>query len=199
MSIRVPFDITELLAKYDPKGKLESYHDLLMAENQKINLVSRETSREDFNRMVAECLLPLEQLDGRTFELYLDIGAGGGLPLVPLMIAGVASRATAAERTRKKARVLGTICTALELPATVLGQTVEEISFEQRFDLISLRYVKLTEPLFQSISELMAPGGLLLYYSAVSLKLNNFEIAESSFVTDPSNPPKFFSIISSKA
>jgi 16S rRNA G527 N7-methylase RsmG len=149
--------------------------------------------------MVAECLLPLEQLGDRTFERYLDIGAGGGLPLVPLMIAGVASHATAAERTQKKARILGSICKSLELAATILPETIEDLSFEHRFELVSLRYVKLTEPLLRTISNLLAPGGVLVYYSAVPLKLNNFEIAEFSFESGLNTPPKFFSIISSKA
>lgn len=199
MSTRVAFDVTELFAKYDPRGKLESYHELLMAENQRVNLVSRETTREKFNRMVAECLLPLDQLDGRTFEHYLDIGAGGGLPLVPLMIARIASHATAAERTHKKARILGQICKALDLPATVRPQTIEDLSFKQQFNLISIRYVKLTEPLFRTISHLLAPGGVVVYYSAVPLKLNDFEITEYNFLDGASDTPKVFSIISSKA
>jgi hypothetical protein len=85
MSTPVSFDITELLAKYDPKGKLESYHDLLMAENQRVNLVSRETTREDFERLIAESLLPLEILTSG-FGSYLDIGSGGGFPAVPILM-----------------------------------------------------------------------------------------------------------------
>jgi len=199
MATSVPFDLTSLLGTYDPKGKLESYHDLLMEQNEEVNLVSRETTRADFNRMVGECLLPLDQLGGRRFERYLDIGAGGGLPFVPVMIARVAAHGTATERTQKKARRLELICRSLDLKTTVLDQTVEDLQFDHRFDLITLRFVKLTEPLFKVISSLLAPGGVLIYYAAVPLKLKDFEITEFSFTTEAGQPPKFFSIISSRA
>ncbi|HVP06296.1 MAG TPA: hypothetical protein VMS71_00535, partial [Candidatus Acidoferrum sp.] len=53
-------DVAGIRAKYDPTKRLDLYYSLLMEENKRVNLVSRETSREDFDRMVAESLLPFD-------------------------------------------------------------------------------------------------------------------------------------------
>lgn len=196
----VSFDSVALLSRHLPAERLQAYYDLLMLENQKINLVSRETTRADFDRMVAECLLPLEQFrPGRRFANLLDIGSGGGLPLIPLLLTGRIDAAVAVERTTKKARALERLCRGLDLPVTVIDRTIEEVRTSARFDLVSLRYVKLTALLADSIGKLLAPHGRLVYYAAVSLPLKQFEIEHREFTTASDQPAKSFSIISLKA
>lgn len=200
MSSLVPFASAALIERHLPGGRLDEYYDLLRHENQKVNLVSRETTRADFDRMAAECLLPLDHLPvDLRFRRLLDIGSGGGLPLVPLFLTGRIGSGLAAERTVKKARALARICTSLDLPVKVVGRTIEEIAPDSGFDLITLRYVKLTESLASTISSFLAPTGRFVYYSAVSLVLKQFEIARHDFATGPDQPAKSFSIISLKA
>jgi 16S rRNA G527 N7-methylase RsmG len=200
VNVTIPFDNAALLTRHLPSGRLDAYYEFLMQENQKVNLVSRETTRADFDRMVAECLLPLDQFEPkRRFSTLLDIGSGGGLPLIPFMLTGRIDSAVAVERTTKKARALDRLCRQLALPVKVNDRTIEEVRTKSRFDLITLRYVKLTNELAATIAPLLAPGARLVYYSAVSLSLKQFEISSCNFVTAPDQPAKSFSIISLKA
>ncbi len=166
----IPFDTDQLIHKYLPRNRLDSYYELLMKRNRSVNLVSRETSRADFDRMVAESLLPLEYLAG-PFEGYLDIGSGGGIPAIPILLSGVAGgRSVLVERTIKKARALEGIAKALNLPCRVAAQNFEEITNLPRPRLATLRNVKLTDRLLKAIMDTLAPGGAFVYYSRPAFK-----------------------------
>ena len=197
--VKIPFDISGLVSAADASGELSAYYEALMTENQAVNLVSRETDRAGFDHMAAECLLPLASLPGTVpVQRYLDIGSGGGFPVVPLMQAGIAASAVAAERTGKKARALERIVSSLDLPISVISQTVEEMPSGAPFDLVSLRYVRLTTRLLTFIDRLLAPRGVLVYYASAALPLKGWEIVEYSFDDIFSGAEKHFSILQKK-
>ena len=52
-------DIPEILNRFDPSNRRQAYFDLLLKENRRVNLVSRETSHDHLVRLTAESLLPL--------------------------------------------------------------------------------------------------------------------------------------------
>ncbi|MBD3403262.1 hypothetical protein GF420_10240 [candidate division GN15 bacterium] len=195
----LPFDQSALLQEFDPDKRLDSFFDLLIAENQRVNLVSRETSRADFNRMVAECLLPLTVTghDGR-FGSYLDIGPGGGFPLVPLLLSGRVGAGWACERTQKKATALTRILAGLGLSATVISRTFEEARFERQFALVTLRYIKLTSDLLEKIFAVMPYTGLLIYYSQPEFAIKSLTASPYRFQTSPEQPIKSFTLIAPK-
>ena len=78
--------IEEILQKHSKNGSLDDYLSLLTLENEKTNLVSRETSAADLKRLIAESLVPFEKLELKTVNNYLDIGSGGGLPAIPIIL-----------------------------------------------------------------------------------------------------------------
>ena len=178
MNSSLSFNPDQIIAKYLSAESLDRYFELLMAENWKVNLVSRETSRSDFDRLAAESLLPLDVLGG-SFGRYLDIGAGGGFPAVPLMLAGVVgSEAVLVERTGKKIAALERIVEDLGLSGgdravRLLNTTFEDIPIEPRYDLITMRYVKLTLQLLKRILGSLANSGVFLYYSTPEFTLNS--------------------------
>ncbi len=158
-------DVGQVIARHLDPDRLTQYWNLLMAENQKVNLVSRETSREAFDRMVAESLMPLDLLSS-DFDAYLDIGSGGGLPALVLLLTGRINGETwLVERTQKKTAALSRMLESLSLQALPMPRTFEEVPLTRKFDLITLRYVKLTPQLLRRILPALSPSGVFAYYS----------------------------------
>ncbi len=156
-----------LIAKYNLQSKAEQYFTVLMQQNEKVNLVSRETSDAGLIKLFAESILPLEKLNGATFESYLDIGSGGGFPSIPLLLNQTAEKGTLVERTGKKAKALESMTASLGLSAKVIPQNFEEIKFDRKFSLITLRYVTLTKLLNTKIESILEKGGVFIYFSSV--------------------------------
>lgn len=173
-------EVGEIIARHLAPARLTRYWELLMAENAKVNLVSRETSRADFDRMVAECLIPLDLLE-TDFQSYLDIGSGGGLPSLIMLLSGrVKGDAWMVERTQKKTAALERMLAELDLKGKPIPRTFEEVPLDIRFDLITLRYVKLTPQLLRRILPALAPSGVFAYFSRPE-----FEAADCSVASIP--------------
>ncbi len=158
-----------LLKKYDPENKLEHYFRLLLEENKRVNLVSRETGEAgvgELKKLAAQSLVPFEIINLGTVGSYLDIGSGGGFPAVPiLMTLEVSPRRLLVERTQKKAAALRRILLKLDIRAELAKQTFEEVAIDAPFDLITLRLVKLTPQLFDKIFSALTEGGIFIYYA----------------------------------
>jgi 16S rRNA G527 N7-methylase RsmG len=174
-------DLGELTSRWISAGRLDEYFRLLMQHNRKINLVSRETDRVSFDRMVGESLVPLDHVT-TPVRTYLDIGAGGGIPSIPLLLAGVVSgEAKLIERTIKKARELSTIVEKLGLSAEVIARNFEELDNLSGVDLITLRYVKLNPILLRSVFQVLCTGGSLVYYGPTPEDCYEFKVVAFSF------------------
>ena len=187
-------DPAALIDKYLDRARLDRYFELLMEQNRVVNLVSRETSRGDFDRMVAESLLPLDFI-GTTFDSYLDIGSGGGLPAVPMILAGIgASHSTLIERTGKKAKALGQIVAGLELTAGIEPTNFAELHLKPSFQLVTLRYVKLDPRLLSRILERLEPGGKFVYYSSPDFKTFSGSAETHRFVSGQDQAVKSLTI-----
>lgn len=170
----IRYDVERVLKVYDPDKRLDEYFRLLMEENEKVNLVSRETSPSDLKRLAAESLLTCDIIERLhpdfIADRYLDIGSGGGLPAIPLLLARKASAASLVERTVKKAVALERIVKKLQLNAQVVGKNFEEVVFNKTFNLITLRYIKLTDALLKKIFINLTLGGFFVYYAPTVLE-----------------------------
>ncbi len=174
-------EVGEIIARHLAPERLTRYWDLLMAENAKVNLVSRETSRADFDRMVAECLIPLDMIDGE-FASYLDIGSGGGLPSMVILLSGrVRGDAWMVERTQKKTAALGRMLLELGLEGKPIPRTFEEVPLDAKFDLITLRYVKLTPQLLRRILPALSPNGVFAYFSKPEFDVSAFNVTTIAY------------------
>lgn len=146
-------------------SRLAAYKQLLFAENESINLVSRETDDAGFLKLAAESLLPLDQLNEGA-RSYLDIGSGGGFPAIPVMLARrFPTESLLVERTQKKAAALERICGKLGLRVRIEPINLADLSVNRQFELITLRYVSLDHDLLKRIRSLLHPGGTFIYYS----------------------------------
>lgn len=182
----------DIISQFNLTDQVERYWSLLSDENSRVNLVSRETSRADFDRLVAESLVPfINKGVGGGVDRYLDIGSGGGLPAIPLLLAGlVDGEAILVERTLKKAEALRRLVSGLELNAEVIARTIEELNFREPFNLSTLRLVKLTPPLLKRIVRLLAPEARLVYYAATDLHIDSLTRQTISYAIPPDSPAK---------
>lgn len=183
-----------LLASEDPSRRMDQYLDLLMSENQRVNLVSRETSRDRLARMAAEALLPAVQLDLRAGS-YLDIGSGGGIPAIPILLSRRATGPSLlVERTQKKAATLSRIASGLDLKVEVIDRTFEELRLNRTFDLITLSYVKLTERLLESILAVLDQEGRFIYYSTPTFPPKSCLVERYPFMIEGDSAVRSFSV-----
>ncbi len=189
------FDIESVLSQFKAGEWIDRYWDILSQENKKVNLVSRETGAQEFRRMAAESLLPFTQLIP-PYESYLDIGSGGGLPAIPILLSGTVSGPTFLfERTQKKAIALSWIVSALAIKkVTVRPESFGEKPVVEKFALVTLSYVSLTQQLLNSISAILKPGGVLVYYSRPDFSTTGLTFMTFSYSHSASNTHKRFSL-----
>ncbi len=190
------FDVEQVLAQFNASQWFDRYWEVLSDENSRVNLVSRETTRERFKLIVAEALLPFTQFRPDA-QSYLDIGSGGGIPAIPMLLSGaVTAPAVLYERTRKKATVLDRMLKTLGLTdVTVISESFGEQPLYQKFDLVTLSWVALDAQLFKSISAAMNPAAKLVYYSRPEFEIRDHEVSTFSYSQTADDTHKYFSII----
>ena len=195
-------DSNAMLDRYSLREKLNNYLDLLIAENQRINLVSRETSRDGLMRLAIESLAPLsiESLYALIFKAatYLDIGSGGGLPAIPLLLVRPEMRTVLYERRQKKARALQRIARELGIVADVMAVDFEsDVLLDAKYDLITIRYVPLIEKILNKCISVIAPGGALLYYGSIEdiSKNSKWRASECCYRVTDSQEPQHLTVL----
>ena len=161
----IQLNTTEIINRFDQSRSLDAYFALLKEENEKINLVSRETIASGLPRLAGESLAPFHIIEQKSFETYLDIGSGGGMPSFPICLCLGINNPTLVERTQKKARALERMGERLGFNPHIISRTFEECSLDKKYDLITLRLVKLDDPLLKKIQNILKTGGLFLYYN----------------------------------
>jgi 16S rRNA (guanine527-N7)-methyltransferase len=118
------------------RGKLAAYLSELLAWNASTNLFGR-LSRADLARHALESILGAPVFESG--DRLVDVGSGGGLPGIPLAIAGL--EVTLLEpRERRAAFLRHVLRTVPGLKASVLVDRVEKLS-ASRFDAATVRAV----------------------------------------------------------
>lgn len=197
-SNRIEFDVNAVLSRHVDREALDRYYVELMKENAVVNLVSRETSRSNFDRLSAESLLPLDVMP-KQITNYLDIGAGGGIPAIPLILSGrISGQTILVERTLKKAAALGRIKGSLKIQCQVIARTFEELSLSDRFDLITLRLVRLDLSLLRKIAPQLSEDGRLVYYSTKEIPFKGLKTDSYSFTDSEQGFIKYFTVFRTK-
>ena len=201
----INFSVSDILSGSGCADKLEQYIRVVLAENKKINIVSRETNHAGLEKLAVESLIPLEVVKPASIASYLDIGSGAGLPALPILLARSSRergplRAVLCERTAKKAAALHRIVHALEVKVEIVAKTLEECSFDTEFDLVTLRYVKLTPRLLKLALSVLGRQGHFIYYSRPDFDTRGATYhAETVFFTlDKAVPVKSFTVFRRK-
>ncbi len=129
-------------------GRLVRYLALLRAANEEMNLVSRAAAEPEelVGRHLSDALAGLPYLPppGKGPLRLLDIGSGGGLPAIPMLLIRKDLTGTLVESTKKKARFLASLAEPLELTLVVSEARFPDsfpMTTTAPFDLLTTRAV----------------------------------------------------------
>ncbi len=177
---------TEELIERHGCERIDQYLSLLEIENQRHNLVSRETSGSERRRLAAESLVPLERLNPAIVKTYLDIGSGGGLPAFPLMlcrffVVDASERSVLLDRSNKKTAALRRMAIGLGLKIDIEVTEIEQFTTDSYFDLITVRQVRITPTILKKAISLLNPGGTFAIYSDCTLQPTDANISQACF------------------
>ncbi len=94
--------------------RLEEYAALLVSQNQKLNLISRNTEADVWERHILHAV-SIAQRGFPPGSEVVDWGTGGGLPSIPLAILFPSVTFHAVDATGKKIRAVGEMIAAMKL------------------------------------------------------------------------------------
>jgi 16S rRNA (guanine527-N7)-methyltransferase len=121
-------------------SQLDSYIDLLVKWNEKINLTSEKTPTEILHRHIFDSLQYARVVSPN--DNIMDIGSGAGFPGIPLKIVYPRLVLTLVESQRKRCSFLDAVVFNLALQNTlVINERAEKISPKLRVDIVILRAV----------------------------------------------------------
>lgn len=140
-------------------ARLSSHYAELRRWNRVHGLVGRNEAEDFVERHYAESLLGANYLDDR--RRLLDIGSGGGFPGLVLAAARPDLDVWLVESRGKKAAFLRATAETMGLQATCLSCRVDRplpAELPEQVDSISLRAVKLSLPVWQSLASRYGSG-----------------------------------------
>jgi 16S rRNA (guanine527-N7)-methyltransferase len=142
------------------------YGELLLEENRRQNLVSRELSREEvFARLLLPCWRFAELPAVVAARQVLDIGSGGGLPGILVALQQPQRRVHLVDASLKKCRFLESLKGDLDLPELrVHHGRVEKLHLDPLPDLLCARFVADLPRLEAWTRRLRQPGCRLLVF-----------------------------------
>jgi 16S rRNA (guanine527-N7)-methyltransferase len=122
------------------ESQLNSYLDLLVKWNRKINLTSEKTPSEILYRHIFDSLQYARVIS--LSDQVMDIGSGAGFPGVPLKIVYPHLNLTLVESQRKRCSFLEAVVSNLNLQDTrVINERAEKVTPVPIVDVVILRAV----------------------------------------------------------
>jgi 16S rRNA (guanine527-N7)-methyltransferase len=143
-------------------GAIQTYLDLLLKWNAKLNLTAIRDPEEIVTRHFGESLFAARQLIPQRTEnqTVIDVGSGAGFPGLPIKIWAPSVKLTLIESNRRKSTFLRELTRALGMQdVEVVTARAESLSI--RADLVMFRAVEHFEETLRIASALAHPGGRL--------------------------------------
>ena len=150
------------------RAAIDGHVRLLLAWNEAVNLTAVRDPASIAVRHIADSLTALEPMRARGIDRFLDLGAGGGFPGLPLAAALPAARAALVDSIAKKVRFLATAVAAIGLADRVeaLAARSESLAADPgqrgRWPAVTARAVAPVADLAELALPLLAPGGVLI-------------------------------------
>jgi 16S rRNA (guanine527-N7)-methyltransferase len=179
----------------ETEGRLQAFVDLLKKWNPAINLVSKASIDQVWQRHILDSVQVFDY--GITAQRWLDIGSGGGFPgLVVAILAAEgapAMQVTLVESDQRKATFLRAASQSLGLGTMVLSDRAEAIA-PQAADVISARALAPLPQLCTLAQRHLASNGTAIFLKGKSFAAEvaearqnwNFALESHPSITDPS-------------
>lgn len=163
---------------------------VFLAENAKVNLSAFRTEENCWTGNILDSLAILEILP-KLSAIHLplstvDVGTGGGFPLLPLALSLPDVRCTGVDSTQKKIDAIGRIAKQMDLKnvelicgrAEVLGRARDH---REKYDIVTARAVAEINVLLEYCSPLVKPGGHIVLWKSMNSdrELRDSQKAES--------------------
>jgi 16S rRNA (guanine527-N7)-methyltransferase len=158
---RETFDYADQLIE-DNRQQLESYLDQLLWWNERVNLVSRDVSRETIWNHIRHSLLLSNFKEFQSSNVIVDAGTGGGLPGIPLAITHPQKHIILNDLVTKKCLVIKQMAKKMKLKnVAIVDGFIEDFSYDDSFLLISKHAFKVNQ-LYNMTSSL--PWSKMIFY-----------------------------------
>lgn len=152
---------------------------VFLRENEKINLSALRTEEACWIGNIEDSLafldLPLcSQLTAHSSKL-LDLGTGGGFPLLPLAIAMPDASFTGLDTIKKKVNAVGRIAVEIGLTnVSMISERAEVLGRDplhrEKYDVVLARAVAPLNMLLEYCSPFARPGGLIVLWKSVHIE-----------------------------
>ena len=175
--------------------RLSQYYELLNAWNSRVHLVGPCSPQEFATRHVLESLFLLKYLpDGAS---VVEVGAGGGLPIIPCLIVRPDIRAVLIEASQKKAVFLREALnkTATSKQAGVIAERFENVAAPP-IGFVTCRALERFEEMLPKILEWAPAKATLLLFGGKRLekRIENLGFASESQLM-PESKVRFLFIV----
>lgn len=159
------------------RSALEEYLDQLLWWNERINLVSRDVSRETVWEHIRHSLI-LSDLDlFKNASIIVDTGSGGGLPGIPLAITHPQKHFVLNDIVSKKCLAMKQIAKKIGLKNIgIVDGSIKDVTYNDPFLLISKHAFKV-DKLYKMTATL--PWKAMVFYKGLIFKDELEKIPES--------------------
>jgi len=161
--------------------------DAFLAENMKLNLSAFRTPETCWTGNILDSLAALETEPLRSFShnptpyplpphpRFLDLGTGGGFPLLPLALCLPQCTFVGLDSVLKKITAVQRIITALQIPnVTLLCGRSEELAREnthrEQYDIVLVRALAELNVILEFAAPFLKVGGHLLCWKSLTIE-----------------------------
>jgi 16S rRNA (guanine527-N7)-methyltransferase len=145
--------------------KIDEFIELVVEVNAKMNLISKNSVKDIFNRHIVDSIQLKNHIVSR--ETILDFGSGAGFPGIILSILGY--KVTLVESITKKCRFLEMVKEKLGLDCQIINQRVEDLDVKN-IDVITARAVASLNKLLLLIDKNLGDKARAVFLKGASYK-----------------------------
>jgi 16S rRNA (guanine527-N7)-methyltransferase len=158
----------------DLEARLRTLTTAFLAENAKLNLSALRTPEACWVGNVLDSLPALDLPELTDARTLLDLGTGGGFPLLPLACARPDLSCTGLDATGKKIDAIGRIAQATGLSNVhLLTGRAEDLGHDrtcrERFDCVTARAVAPLPTLLEYAAPFVRTGGILVLWKSLHI------------------------------